>query len=194
VVATFTRRAGWPSFFEKQAVNNSRMQRLSAEDRERIIEKQIQFAPPFGYFEGVVIPFLGAVTVAAVLLAIFNLSGATKVNFKTSLAIVAYAWVPWLIHGALSMLILFLKDPSTVDLQNLVASNPGALLSDDTSKWLVALLSSIDIFAIWTMILLAIGFSATNPKKLSFGKAFVLVVIPWIAFVAIKAGVVAVFS
>jgi hypothetical protein len=55
---------------------------------------------------------------------------------------------------------LFLKELATVDLQNPVASNPGAVLPDDTSKWLVALLSSVDIFAIWTMILLAIGFSA----------------------------------
>jgi hypothetical protein len=125
---------------------------------------------------------------------VFNLSGATKVDFKTSLAIVSYAWVPWLIHGILSILILFLKDPSTVDLQNIVASNPGALLSDDTAKWLTALLGSIDIFAIWTLILLAIGYSATNPKKLSIGKAFVLVVIPWLFFIAIKVGITAAFS
>jgi hypothetical protein len=90
--------------------------------------------------------------------------------------------------------ILFLKDASTVDLQNIVASNPGALLSDDAAKWLVSLLGSIDIFAIWTLVLLAIGYSATNPKKLSFGKAFVLVIIPWIFFIAIKVGLTAAFS
>ena len=28
VVAIFTQRGGWPSFFEKQAANNSRMQKL----------------------------------------------------------------------------------------------------------------------------------------------------------------------
>jgi hypothetical protein len=75
----------------------------------------------------VIIPPLAALFVAAALMLVFNLSGATKVGFKTSLAIVSYAWVPWLIHGVLSILILFLKDPSTVDLQNIVASNPGAL-------------------------------------------------------------------
>jgi hypothetical protein len=112
----------------------------------------------------------------------------------SALAIVSYAWVPWLIHEVLSILILFLKDPSTVDLQNIVASNPGALLSDDASKWLVSLLSSLDIFAIWTLVLLAIGYGATNSKKLSFGKALVLVVIPWIFFVAIKVGLTAALS
>ena len=91
-------------------------------------------------------------------------------------------------------MILFLKDPATVDLQNVVASNPGALLSDDAAKWLVTLLSSIDVFAIWTMILLAIGFSATDSKKLSFGKSLVLVIIPWILFTVVKVGLVAAFS
>jgi hypothetical protein len=194
VVAVFTQRGGWPSFFEKQNATNSRLQKMSAEDRERTMNAQIKFAPTFGYVEGVIIPPIAALLVAAVLMLVFHLSGATKVDFKTSLAIVSYAWVPWLIHGVLSILILLLKDPSTVDLQNIVASNPGALLSDDASKWLVSLLGSFDIFAIWTLILLAIGYNATNPKKLSFGKALVLVVIPWIFFVAIKVGLTAALS
>jgi hypothetical protein len=194
VVAIFTQRGGWPSFFEKQNANNSRMQSMSREDRERTEEAQIKIAPKFGYVEGVVIPPIAALIVAGVLMLVFNLSGATKVDFKVSLGIVSYAWVPWLVHAILSVLILFLKDASAVDLQNIVASNPGALLSDDAAKWLVSLLGSIDIFAIWTLVLLAIGYSATNPKKLSFGKAFVLVIIPWIFFIVIKVGLTAAFS
>lgn len=194
VVAVFTQRGGWPSFFEKQDANNSRMQSMSAEDRERALNAQIKFGPIFGYVEGVIIPPIGALVCAGVLLLFFNLSGATKVDFKTSLAIVAFAWVPWLVHGLLSILILFLKDPSTVDLQSIVASNPGAFLADDAAKWLSVLLSSFDIFALWTLILLAIGFSATNPKKLSFGKALVLAILPWILFTAIKVGLTAAFS
>ena len=194
VVAIFTQRGGWPSFFEKQNATNSRMQSMSKEDRERTIDTQIKIAPKVAYFEGVVIPPIAALVVAGVLMLVFNLSGATKVEFKTSLGIVSYAWVPWLVHAILSILILFLKDPATVDLQNIVASNPGAFLSDDAAKWLVSLLSSIDIFAIWTLALLAIGYSATNPKKLSFGKAFVLAMVPWIFFIAIKAGLTAAFS
>lgn len=194
VVAIFTQRGGWPSFFEKQAANNSRMQKLSAEDQRVTIERQIKVAPLVGYFEGVIIPPIGALVVAGVLLLVFNLSVGTKIDFKTSLGIVAFAWVPWLIHGVLSILVLFMKDPSTVDLQNIVASNPGALLSDDASKWLVALLGSIDMFAIWTMILLAIGFSAADSKKLSFGKSLVLVIIPWVLFTVLKVGLTAAFS
>jgi Yip1 domain len=194
VVAIFTQRGGWPSFFEKQAANSSRMQKMTAEDREAMINRQIKVAPIATCIEGVIIPPVAALVVAGVLLLVFNLSVGTTIEFKTSLGIVAYSWVPWLIHATLSILILFLKDPATVDLQNVVASNPGALLSDDAAKWLVTLLSSIDVFAIWTMILLAIGFSATDSKKLSFGKSLVLVIIPWILFTVVKVGLVAAFS
>jgi Yip1 domain len=194
VVFAFTQRGGWANFFQKQLADNARVQQMTPEQRENMMEKQVKFAPLFGYFEGVVIPPVAALLTAAVLLGIFNLSGSTQTTFKVSLAIVAFAWSPWLIHGLLSVLIIFLKDPATVDLQNVVASNIGALLPDGSSKWLVALLSSIDIFAIWTLFLLAVGFSATNPKKLSVGKAFALAAAGWIVFVLIKVGITAAFA
>jgi Yip1-like protein len=194
VVFAFTQRGGWPSFFQKQMADNSRMQQMTPEQRENIMDKQLKYAPMFGYFEGVVIPPVAALLTAAVLLGIFNLTGSTQTNFKTSLAIVAFAWSPWLIHGLLSILIIFLKDPATIDLQNVVASNVGAFLPEGSAKWLTALLSSIDIFAIWTLFLVAIGFSATNPKKLSIGKAFALAASGWIVFVLIKVGLTAAFA
>jgi Yip1 domain len=194
VVFAFTQRGGWASFFQKQMADNSRVQQMTPEDRENLLEKQVKIAPIFGYVEGVVIPPVGALLSAAVLLGIFNLSGATKTTFKVALAIVAFAWCPWLIHGLLSILIIFLKDPATVDLQNVVASNPGAFLPEGSAKWLAALLGSIDLFAIWTLILLAIGFSATNPKKLSFGKAAALAGAGWLIFILLKVGFTAAFA
>jgi hypothetical protein len=132
--------------------------------------------------------------VAGVLLGAFTLTGSVKVNFKTSLAIAAYAGLPWVIQGLLGVLVIFLKDPATVDLQNLVASNPGAFLASDGPKWLAALLNSIDIFAIWNIALVAVGFSAINPKKLSFGKAFITVLVLWMFYVAVKVGAIALLT
>ena len=85
VVAIFTQRGGWPSFFEKQAANSSRMQKMTAEDREAMINRQIKVAPIAAYIEGVIIPPLAALVVAGVLLLVFNLSVGTTIEFKTSL-------------------------------------------------------------------------------------------------------------
>jgi len=194
VVAAFTYRGGWPSFFEKQDADNSRVQQMTPEARQSLMAKQEKIAPTFGYVEGVVIPFVSALVVSGVLLGAFTLMGAPKTTFKTALGIVTYAGLPWLISGIFGVLVIFLKDPSTVDLQNLVASNPGAFLSGDAPKWLTALLTSIDIFAIWNIALLGLGFSTINPKKLSFAKAFTTVLVVWIFYVAVKVGVTAIFT
>jgi hypothetical protein len=47
---------------------------------------------------------------------------------------------------------------------------------------------AFDIFAIWILILLAIGFAAVNPKKLSGGKAFSIVFGVFAVYVVIRTG------
>jgi len=194
----FGQRVGWRGFIEKQIATSASAQRqfesMTADQREQAIEQRAKLAPAFGYAITTVGTFIVFLILAGVFMGVFNMSGA-QMKFSTSFAIVAYAWLPWVIHGLLGILTMFLKDPSTVDLQNLVASNPGAVLPDDSSKVLVSALGALDIFSFWVMILLGIGYSATNPKKISFGKAFGYVFAMWLLFVLIfKVGIPAIFS
>jgi len=192
------KQIGWRAVVDKRiaesATAQKRMEQLSAEDREKNLAAQAKISPYIGYSFNVVGPFIGALIIAGIFLGAFNLIHGTKMNFKTSLGIVSYSWIPQLIVYVLAIPILFIKDPATVDIQNIVASNPGAMVSDDTAKWLVALLGSLDLFSFWTMILMAFGYSATNPKKISFGKALGTVVGVWLVYVLIKVGFTAAFS
>lgn len=198
VVAIFGQRVGWRSFMEKQDASNSRtqkqMEQMTPAQREQMIETQTKVAPIFSYVAVVLATVLGAVVAAAVLLGVFNLMGGTKIGFSASLGIVSHSWMPYIISGILGIIVLYIKDPSTVDLEHLVASNPGALLADGSPKWLVSLLTSLDIFTLWALVLQGVGFSATNPKKLSFGKAFGTILVVWIIFVLVKVGFAAAFS
>jgi hypothetical protein len=198
IVFTFSQRVGWRNFMIRQDQQNSRTQKqmesMTEEQRENMINTQTKVAPIFAYVGVVIGPFIAAVVVGAVLMLAFNLIYGTKIGFVPSLAIVSYAWVPGILGALLGILILFLKDPSTVDLEHLVASNGGAFLADDSAKWLVTLLTAVDLFAFWNMILMAFGFSATDPKKLSFGKALGTVVSVWLIYVIVKVGLVAAFS
>ena len=193
-----SQHVGWRTVIDKQISNSARAQKqmdsMTPEARETALNTQAKYTPYFVYPINFLAPFLGAVVVAAILLGAFNLILGAKIGFKTSLSIVSYSWVPGLIAALLGIAIVFLKDPSTIDVQNLVASNPGAILSDDSPKWLVSLMSSLDLFSFWTMILMAFGYSAADPKKLSFGKAFGTVFGVWIVYVVIKVGWVAAFS
>lgn len=198
IIFIFGQRVGWRSFMERQNQSNSRVQKqmesMTADQREQMLETQTKWASVIGYIGAVLGTFIAAVVVAAVLMAAFNVVGGAKVGFVTSLSIVSYSWVPGIIGGLLGLLILFLKDPSTVDIQHLVAANAGAFLAEDSPKWLETLLSSFDLFIFWTMILMGIGYSATNPKKISFGKGLGTVVGVWLIYVLIKVGFAAAFS
>ena len=198
VVFVFGQRVGWRGFMERQNQTNARLQKqmesMTPDQRDKMLETQTKYAAVFGYFGVVLVTFLGALLVAAVLLAAFNLIGGEKIGFTTSLGIVAHSWVPGIIAGLLGILIIFLKDPSTVDIQHLVATNAGAFLSDDAPKWQESLLSSLDLFVFWYLLLMSIGYSATDPKKISFGKAFGTVVGVWLLYVIVKVGFTAAFS
>ena len=198
VIFVFSQRVGWRGFMERQNQTNTRVQKqmesMTPEQREQMLETQTKYAAIFGYVGVPLATFIGAIVVAAVLLGTFNLVGGAKISFKTSLAIVGHSWVPSIIGGILGILIIFLKDPSTVDIQHLVAANAGAFLPDDAPKWQETLLTSFDLFVFWSMILMAFGYSAADPKKISFGKALGAIVVVWLLYVIVKVGFTAAFS
>jgi hypothetical protein len=81
--------------------------------------------------------------------------------------------------------VLFLKDPDEFNLQNPLMFNVGAYLSPDSPAALRALGSSIDLFSLWIIVLLAIGVHAAG-RKISFGKALAGIGLPWALFVCLK--------
>lgn len=194
VVWIFGHRGGWPGYFERQTANNARFQQLSADQQRQTLQTQLKIGPPVT-MAVVPIALVGAaVLIAAILMGVFNGITGTKISFKNSLAVVTYAGVPGLIGGVLGLLIVSLKDVTAIDLNNIVASNLGAFLPSTSSRWMISLFSSVDIFTFWTFILMAVGFSAAAPKKLSFGKALVYIVSVWLVWVIVKVGLTAAFS
>jgi len=193
IVFIYGQRAGWRNFMEKQFAQSSRTANMPADQREQALDRAVKIAPIQGYIFSVVGPFIGLLVVAGVMLGLFNVGAGAGVSFKTSMGITSYAFMPGVIHGLLSILIMYVKDPETLDVQNLVASNVGALLSNDSPKWLQSLGASLDVFSFWTMCLLALGFSVAAPKKVTFGKGLGLVIGIWLVWVLIKVGLSAVF-
>lgn len=194
VVVIFSYRGGWPSYFQKQTANSSRFQQMPPEQQQQAYEMQLKYGPRVAYAEAPIVPTLLVVIVAAIFLGVFKGLAGAKLNFKTSMGIVSHAWMPNAVSGLLGILIVCLKDPASIDLQNIVASNAGAFLSSDAPKWLAALLGSVDLFSFWTMILLAMGFATAAPKQLTTVKAFIWILITWLAFVVVKVGLTAAFA
>jgi hypothetical protein len=124
----------------------------------------------------------------------YNLMGGAGLRYMQSVSISAFAYLPLALKDLLGVPIVFLKDPSSIDPENIVASNLAAFLAQDAPLWQVALGASFDLFSLWCLFLIAIGFSAANPKKLPFGKAMGIAIGVTVFFILLGTGVAAVFS
>jgi hypothetical protein len=62
------------------------------------------------------------------------------------------------------------------------------------SKFMYTLATSLDLFTIWTILLLATGLKAAAGKKLSFTGALVAVVTPWAVVVLAGSAVAGMFG
>lgn len=190
----FGKRVGWRAFMEKQLAQNSRVQQLTPQQREQALETQTKVAPIIGYVFGVIGFPIVVVVIAAIFMGIFNATSSAALDFKTSLGVITHSYVPFVIASLLGVLILCLKPPDQIDLQNLVASNAGVFLSSDAPKWLLSLCTSLDVFTFWVLGLMAFGYSAVRPKKIKFGSALTWIVGIWVVFVLVKVGFAAMFS
>ena len=181
-------RINWREFMSQQIEKSPSAANMSAEQKEQRIEGGAKFSPAFTYAIGLLGPVIATLLVGLVMWGSYNLLGGANTNFGTSLSITAHAFLTGLVSSPLLILILYLKPIGSVDLENPIAANLAAVLPDDAAKWLFALCKSIDIFSIWTLILLAIGFAATNPKKLAGSKAFSIAFTVWAVFVVCRVG------
>lgn len=195
ITAIFGHRVGWRAFMEKQnsqsRASQQRMAQMTPAQQEKMIETQVKIAPIAGYIGAAVgFPIISLV-IAAIFMGIFNATAGASLDFKTSFGVVTHSYLPFAIPSLLGILVLYLKPPDTVDLQNLVASNVGALLSKSAPTWQVSTGTSLDIFTFWVLGLMAFGYSVVRPKKLKIGTTLAWVIGVWIVYVLIKAGLLA---
>jgi hypothetical protein len=94
----------------------------------------------------------------------------------------------------LAILVMFLKNSEDFDLRNPTAFNVGAFLDPQTTpKFLHSMGTSLDLFSIWTILLLATGLSVAG-RKISWSKALIAVIVPWILWIVLKSLGAGIFS
>lgn len=172
-------KTDWRSFFERKLSENSRFEQMPQERREQTIETQAKFAPKFAVAFGIVIIAVLLVLLEVVYLGAFNLLNGANLTFPTGWAIVTHAFVPSIIGQVLAIIILLIKPKGDIDPEHFLASSVAAFLPEGAPHWLDTLGQSLELFWIWTLVLVAIGFSAANPKKIKLGTAFAVVFGIW---------------
>jgi hypothetical protein len=186
--AVMMQRVDWNSFLEKQMSKSARFEQLSSDQKAQQLAMAQKIIPFQVYGFGLLGPLLFAVILGAIYLGAFNLFLGAGLKFKQSLGVVAHASMVSLISTPLGIIVMLLKRPGEVDPEHLMATNVGEYLSSDAPKALLKFAGSLDIFIIWILCLVAIGFAAANPKKISKGGAFGVVFGLWAVWVLVKVG------
>src|ERR1700731_2546289 len=131
---SINQRIIWREFMSQQIEKSPKAANMSAEQKEQRIEGGAKFSPMLTWAIGVGGPLVFALVGALVMWGAYNLLGGANTNFGTSFAITAHAALTGLVNSLLFILVLYLKPPGTVDLENPVATNLAAGLPDDCAK------------------------------------------------------------
>jgi len=115
-----------------------------------------------------------------------------EITYGRSFQATSWAMLPSLFTALIFLVLMFIKDPNSMNLQNPIATNPAAFFDADAiPKPLYALLSAIDLFKLWIIALLSIGLGAAARCKVS--QAATTVVSLYGFWVLIKVGLAAIF-
>jgi hypothetical protein len=156
---------------------------MPQDQKDNMLEKQVQYGPKFAFAVGVIFTPIFVLFITLVYWGAFNLFNGAALSFKTAFGIVSHAFVPLIISSLLAIIILLIKPHGEADPEHFLASNVGAFLPDDAPKWLVALGQSLELFWIWTLALVALGFSAASPKRIKPAGAFLTAYGMWAVWV-----------
>ncbi|HEX8998773.1 MAG TPA: Yip1 family protein [Blastocatellia bacterium] len=145
--------------------------KLTAEEGEQRKEATKKFMAIFKPF----IPIVAAISIIIMVLAIAGLAKLVSSmmgienTFKQILSVTAYSILAVsVVSAVLGTVLLFLKPVEEIDPNNPVGSNVAAWLAmagiKGLPKFITGLLSFVDVFYIWKVALLGIGYAAVSRK------------------------------
>lgn len=148
-----------------------------------------KFAKALGTASMYVAPFLVIIGYAIVALVVW---GACRImggegDYKQAFSTTLYAHFPRTLLGIIGAIVVMLRgkvDPS--QMATVVKSSPAFLVDMQDQPVLFTLLASLEIFQIWTIVLLIIGFAALT--KLSRAKTAAIILSLWVITLVVKVG------
>lgn len=177
---------------EQSERSQRQLEQLSPEQRESSIAIQAKvmqimfFAGPIGYL-------LGALLLAAILMAVFNFGFAAEIPFQRYLSISLYSFLPVVLSTLLTAITVILN-PDNYNQFNPIATNPAYFIERADHKFLWGIAAGLDIFAIWIIVLAGLGIAANSTKgKLKRGTALTTMFVVYGLLVLVGASVGSIF-
>jgi hypothetical protein len=133
--------------------------------------------------------------IAVLFFGAFRFFGGSEIPYKTSFAVTLHGFMPALVAALLTLPVILSRERlplKQVQSGNLLASNLGAFAPESLGTAAKSLLSSLDFFSLWSILLLVIGYRIA--AKVSTATAATVVVVLWALYVAVKVGLAALFT
>jgi Yip1-like protein len=174
---------------EQSKLAQRQMDQLSPEQQDQQLRIRA-FATKILFYISPIFSLLGGLIFAAILMAIFSFGFGAEVPFPRAMAIVFYSLLPRAIYALLlAVSLLFSSDPSSIDLLgNPMPTNAGFFMDPQGNKFLYSLVSNLDLFALWSVVLLGLGFAtASSNRKLKPDTAIILMLVIYGALILVGA-------
>ncbi len=164
---------------------------MTGEDLDQGVERGAAFYEKLRPF----LPVIGLVGAVAVYLLVallfwglFNLAGGES-TFPRAFSTNLHGLIPQALKALVMIPIILSKgviDPKALQSGSLLVSNLASFAPDDAALWVRTLLSSVDFFTLWSLVLLVLGFSVTT--KVKRGTSTAVIVGCWLVWVAVHTG------
>ncbi len=184
----------WREVARTQIENSPAADQLTREQIDERVEMSAKISPYFVYASPVLLA-LGVLVFGLVCWGIFNLAGGES-TFPRSMAVLTHGFMPMVVSSLIAIpVILGTESIEAEDLQadTLVKSNLAVFAPEGTGAAMLKLLSKIDVFSIWVLVLLILGFSRVTKVKTGVAAGIVLAL--WLVFwVGVPVGLAALFG
>lgn len=197
----------WRAHPNWEEITRTQIKKRLDKSNQSITEDQMQQQVKIGTTIAKFYPVIGAVFTPVVYLAVAGIFALgmmliqAKTTFKKVLSVVAWTFASMGILGTIVMMASLmvrdeegLRNIDPTQPSGIVPTNLGVFLASDASAVIKAVAGSLDIFSIWILILLSIGFAAiAGSRKITTGKTATVVFGFWAVYVLIKVAFSAMF-
>jgi hypothetical protein len=191
---TLLQRVGAVAVARESLLANARTRALSPDQFNQAVATSAKVFQ-FSFYLTPVINIAFLLLLALIFLGIANFLLGYEATFKQALGVTAHAYLVQSVYAVLMIVFIFLMpNPQAFNIANPLGSNLGYFLNQSTtSPFLYAMATHLDVFTLWTIVLLALGLSKLS-RKGRFAGAFWAVFSLWLFYALVVSGLAAAFA
>ncbi len=157
---------------------------MSAEQVDKALKITAAIGKVLTYLSPV-LSLIGLLVIAGILLLAFRLFGGEG-DFKQAFSVTCYASVPSIIKSVITLIVMLARGGivPVQQMATLIRTNLGFLADMKANPMAFALYSSFDIFSVWFLVLMIIGFAYVS--RLSKAKSAGIIISLWFVVLLLK--------